>query len=113
MRLKGFKDSLKRLEEDLERREEKLQDEIAKSSPEFRTFVSRDEYEEDSKRRAAEIRKIQENLKSANGFLRGVMATLGYIDPAPSASDPPPPRAIPRPAPPTPGKPFPPPLKKK
>lgn len=79
-RLRGFRESLDRLDEDLDRREEKLQDEIQKSSPEHRIFVMRDEYEEDSRRRSDEIRKIQQNLASANSFLRGVMAALGYVD---------------------------------
>jgi chromosome segregation ATPase len=111
---------LKRVEEDLDRREDKLHDEIEKSSPEFKAFVSREEYEEDSKRRALEIRKIQENLKSTNSFLRGVLAALGYIDPEPPKTGDtnpeirPVPRQAPVPRPQTPIRPFtPPPLKKK
>lgn len=42
--------------------------------------VPRSEYELDSKERAAVIRRIQENLRSANSFLKGVLAALGYID---------------------------------
>jgi len=113
---------LKRVEDDLDRREERLHDEIGKSSPEFKTFVHREEYEEDSRRRAVEIRKIHENLKSANSFLRGVMAALGYLDPEPPPSDPPPPlapdqtqphiRPVPRPSPNLPVKPNIPPKKK-
>jgi chromosome segregation ATPase len=82
-RLKTFKTSLDRLEDDLDRREEKLQDEIHKSSPEHATFIMRMEYEEDSQRRAEEMMKIKENLSSANSFLRGVMAVLGQVDPEP------------------------------
>ena len=52
-------------------------------------FISRDEYEEDSRRRAVETAKIRENLASANSFLRGVMSALGYIDPEPKPSLPP------------------------
>ncbi len=43
-------------------------------------FVDVETYTQDSKERAEEIRRIQENLQSANSFLRGVMATLGYVD---------------------------------
>lgn len=50
-----------------------------------------DDYDRDSTKRADEIRRIQENLSTVNGFLRGVMATLGYIDAAPPAPPPPPP----------------------
>lgn len=101
-RMRGFKDSLKRLEDDLDQREEKLHDEIEKSSPEFNgLFIMREEYEADSQKRAEETRKIQQNLASANSFLRGVMAALGYVDPAPPSPTPPPPRPAlpPRPIP--------------
>jgi hypothetical protein len=48
-------------------------------------FVDAESYEQESKKRAEEVRRIQENLHTANGFLRGVMAALGYLDP-PSSS---------------------------
>ncbi len=44
-------------------------------------FVDVQSYEEEARKRTEEIRKIQENLHAANGFLRGVMAALGYLDP--------------------------------
>lgn len=112
-RLNGFKSSLQRLEEDLDRRERRLEEEIGKSSPEFQGIVMREEYDRDSVQRADELRKIRESLKATNSFLRGIMAAMGYVDPEPSAtavpSTPPPPKP-PRPGPrvivPTPGRSF-------
>lgn len=48
-----------------------------------RDFVSQDSFDHDSAKRLEDIRKLQENLSTVNGFLRGVMATLGYIDAPP------------------------------
>lgn len=78
-RLKSFAAAMKRLEDDLERREKRMEDGLERSTPGVRTFISRDEYEADSKQRAIEVAKIRENLASANSFLRGVMSALGYI----------------------------------
>ncbi len=87
-RLRAFAQTLKRLEEDLDERERRIEDAVERSTPGTKVFITRDEYEEDSRRRAAETAKIRENLASANSFLRGVMSSLGYIDP-PTPSLPP------------------------
>jgi hypothetical protein len=105
-RMNSFKSSLQRLEDDLDERERRLHDEIGRSSPDIPGVIMRDEYDKDSKDRAEELRRIRESLKSANSFLRGVMAAMGYVDPETNAtpmpdtpSTPPPPRP-PRPDPP-------------
>jgi hypothetical protein len=92
-RLASFARTLKRLEEDLDQREKRLEDEIERSSPGVKVFITRQEYEDDSRRRASETAKIRENLAAANSFLRGVMSALGYIDPEPQ---PPKPLVLPR-----------------
>jgi hypothetical protein len=53
--------------------------------------------------------QVRENLASANSFLRGVMAALGYLEPDPQPPVPPKPapRAAIPPRPPTPGMSFP------
>lgn len=89
-RLRAFAQTLKRLEEDLDHREERLEEEIERSNPGTKVFITRDEYEQDSRRRAGEIAKVRENLASANMWLRGVLSALGYIDPEPSTAKPPP-----------------------
>ncbi len=86
-RVKLAIDRLKRLEEAFA----ESQDQVSKLSDEFEReastkFVDIETYEQESKKRADEIRRIQENLHTANGFLRGVMAALGYLDPPPSSS---------------------------
>jgi predicted RNase H-like nuclease (RuvC/YqgF family) len=70
-RCKGLIDRVKRVEEALEEHEKKAR------TP---NYITKSEYEEDSRHRAEEITKIQANLSSANGFLRGVMSALGYLD---------------------------------
>jgi len=103
-RLNSFKHALQRLEDDLERRERRLTEELEKSIPESRDFILREEYEQDSKMRAEELHRVRESLRSANSFLRGVMAAMGYVDPetnevptpdeVPSSA--PPPRFVPK-----------------
>lgn len=119
-RLNNLRSSLQRLEEEIDRKANRLEDEIGKSSPELSAFVTREEYQRDSVRRADEMRKIRENLKSANSFLKGVLTALGYIDPPvdiPIVVEEAPTQVAPRPLPkiiPTPGRPLPvPPPKKK
>jgi len=91
-RLRAFANTLKRLEEDLDRREEAME----RSQPGVKTFITRAEYEEDSHRRAAEVSKIKDNLSSSNVWLRGVLTALGYIDSEPSIGVlPPPPKRKP------------------
>jgi len=60
-------------------------------------YVERSAYEEDRRKREEELRKVKDNLHTANGFLRGVMAALGYLEDSqvPQPSDAPPP-IIPR-----------------
>lgn len=43
-------------------------------------FVTVESYDADSRKRAAEMAEMQRNLASSNGFLRGVMASLGHLD---------------------------------
>lgn len=86
-RLKAFSQQLRRFEEELHRRQEELnrrEEMLERSSPATKTFITRDEYEEDSLRRAAEVSKIRENMAASNVWLRGVMAALGYGDDKPS-----------------------------
>lgn len=91
MRVKGATDRLKRLEEALTEVSERVS-----ALPGAGNYVDADLYEQDSEKRAEEIRRIQESLHAANGFLRGVMATLGYIEPEVQKSPPPlPPRRKP------------------
>ncbi len=70
-RSKTLLDRVKRIEEALEEHEKKSR---------VANFITKSEYEEDSRHRAEEIAKIQASLSSANGFLRGVMSALGYLD---------------------------------
>jgi chromosome segregation ATPase len=96
-RLNSFKQTLKRLEDDLNERERRLEEEIERqSSPSLldSAYVLREEYEADSLRRADEMTKVRDNLRSANSFLRGMMAAMGYLDAVQQVtppSDPPPP----------------------
>lgn len=83
-RLRAFAQTLKRLEEDLDAREQRLEDAVERSNPGARVFVTREEYENDSLRRAAEMSKVRENLASSNVWLRGVLTALGYIDSEPT-----------------------------
>ena len=83
-RLKAATDKLKRLEEAISDTQDQVSRLQTEMSHDMETLVQSKDYEEDSRRRADEIRRIQENLHTANGFLRGVMAALGYTEP-PSA----------------------------
>lgn len=71
-RLKSLTDRVKHLEEQLD-------DHTRRAKRDG--YVPMDEYQEDSRKRAMEIAKIRENLSVTNGFLKGVMASMGYIDP--------------------------------
>ena len=75
-------DRIKQVEDELER----VRDDIDKLS---RDYVGQDKYDHDSTKRAEEILRIRENINTVNGFLRGVMATLGYIDATPTPPSPP------------------------
>lgn len=75
-RFKGLTDRIRSLEEQLEEHTKRTKN----------VGISRSEYDEDSKHRAEEIAKVRENLSVTNGFLRGVMATLGYLDDEPPTS---------------------------
>jgi hypothetical protein len=66
-------------------------DRVLKESSET-NYVERSLYDIDSRKRNEELRKIQDNLNTANGFLRGVMTALGYLD---EGSSPPPPNSSP------------------
>lgn len=72
-RTKGIIDRVKRVEDALDDHEKK-----ARSA-----YITKSEYEDDSRHRAEEIAKIQASLSSANGFLRGMMGALGYLDDSP------------------------------
>lgn len=99
---------------ELEQRVNTLRLALARLEETLEQYVPRSEYEEDSRQRSQDIGRIQENLRSANSFLKGVLAALGYIDQTPSnvveeytpPSPPPLPPAKPRLNIPT-GKPFP------
>lgn len=73
--MKDVRDRFKRLEEELETFANRLKDQG--------DWVSRSEYSEDSKARAEEMAKVREQLAMANGLLRGVMTTMGYINAEP------------------------------
>lgn len=73
-RAKTILDRIKRVEETLEEHEKRSRTGI---------YITKAEYEEDSRHRAEEISKIQSSLSSANGFLRGMMGALGYLDESP------------------------------
>ena len=75
--LRELRDRLKRLEDDTEERVERVEKKVV-DTPD--TLVGRDEYLEDSLKRAEEISKIREQLAAVNGLLRGVMSALGYIE---------------------------------
>lgn len=78
-RLRAFSQVLKRFEEEMDHRETELKRSASKT-----VFLTRSEYEEDSKLRAAEMAKVRENLSSSNVWLRGILSALGYIDPEPT-----------------------------
>lgn len=71
-RLRAFATTLRRYE-----------DEIGLGNSNRSGFITRAEYEADSRARADEIAKIRNNVASANSLLRGVMADLGHIDEPP------------------------------
>lgn len=77
--LRAYTDRIKRVEDDLDSRIERLKREI---EPEHRStpYVTRAEYLEDSRERAAELLRIRQELATANGLLRGVMSGLGYLE---------------------------------
>lgn len=91
-RVKILTDRVGRLETTISRVEELVADLPDQMRHDAEKFVDAGTYETESRKRAEEIRKINENLQTANGFLRGVMAALGYLDaPATSPSSAPPP----------------------
>lgn len=72
----------------MERRLNQLEEDLDRLMKEDSNYVERSLYDLDSRKRNEELRKIQDNLNTANGFLRGVMTALGYLD---EGSSPPPP----------------------
>jgi hypothetical protein len=70
-RIKSLNERVKHLEESLDEQTRR-----AKRGE----YISEEEYKEDSRKRSEELAKIRENLSVTNGFLRGVMAAMGYID---------------------------------
>lgn len=96
-RVKLATDRVKRLEDALARVQEQVETLPDRFTQESDRFVDVDTYELESRKRADDIRRIQENLNTANGFLRGVMAALGYLDPPPASPPmPPTPPTLPR-----------------
>lgn len=97
-RVKLAADRVKRLEDALSHMQEQVENLPDRFSRETGDrFVDVETYEQESRKRADDIRRIQENLNTANGFLRGVMAALGYLDPPPaSPPTPPTPPVLPR-----------------
>jgi chromosome segregation ATPase len=71
----------------MERRLNQLEEDLDRLLKEDSNYVERSLYDLDSRKRNEELRKIQDNLNTANGFLRGVMTALGYLE----GSTPPPP----------------------
>lgn len=82
-RLRSFAQALKRLEDDYEAREEARE----RSNPALRTFLTRDEYEEDSRKRAMELSKVKDNMSDLNRWLRGIMTSLGYLESEPKVPE--------------------------
>jgi hypothetical protein len=82
-RLRSFAQALKRLEDDYEAREEARE----RSNPALRTFLTRAEYEEDSKKRAMELSKVKDNMSDLNRWLRGTLTSLGYLESEPKAPE--------------------------
>lgn len=80
--MKEYRDRLKRVEDDIEAKIERIEREVEKRMSAKGTShgVTREEYVKDSQTRAEEVIKIREQLATANGLLRGVMSALGYID---------------------------------
>jgi chromosome segregation ATPase len=93
--LRSYNERLTNAEDDIEKKIRRIEDDVERELAEEPTgkLLTRDEYIRDSQQRAEEMLKIREQLATANGLLRGVMATLGIIDPMP----PKPPKLPPRP----------------
>lgn len=82
-RLRRFDQRLKTMESFVER----LQEERKRASMRIRQqedlsrkFVTKEEYEADDDKRVRDIVAVKENLATANGLIRGLMATMGLID---------------------------------
>jgi len=73
-----FEARVKSLSERTKHLEEALDEHTRRSKRDG--YVTIEEYQEDSRKRGEEIAKIRENLSVTNGFLRGVMGAMGYID---------------------------------
>jgi chromosome segregation ATPase len=89
-RVRGLMDRLQELENTMDQTMRKIRVD----------YIERAAYEEERRKRDEELRKVKENIHTANGFLRGVMAALGYLEdnqPPTVPSDPPPPFKVPRP----------------
>jgi chromosome segregation ATPase len=69
-RLRAFQEKLNRIESDLETAE----------SPNSK-LLTRNEYLEDSRERSREFIRLQQELATVGGILRGVMTAMGYLDP--------------------------------
>lgn len=85
-------------QERIEELENKLENALRKMRTEY---VERSIYEDERRKREEDLRKVRDNLQTANGFLRGVMAALGYLEDSqaspPSGLPPAPPNLVPRP----------------
>lgn len=95
-RVKLASDRVKRLEESLAHVQAQVEDLPDRLARDGDRYVDAETYEQESRKRADDIRRIQENLNTANGFLRGVMAALGYLDPPPASPPTPPTPTLPR-----------------
>jgi chromosome segregation ATPase len=69
-----FETKIRRIEEDMSRDLDSAVEPTGK-------LLTREEYIRDSQQRSEEMQRVREQLATANGLLRGVMATLGIIDP--------------------------------
>lgn len=78
-RIKGYQDDIDKLGDRIKKLEASLEDD---EKPDSGKLITRMEYERDAKQRAEELIKIRESLASASGLLRGVLATMGYLDPS-------------------------------
>jgi hypothetical protein len=78
--LRTFNERLSRFQDETEEALRRLEQQggVVPSDTEF---VSKEEYTQDSRMRAEEMARVRENIATANGLLRGVMASIGMIDP--------------------------------
>jgi len=83
-RIRRIDSRIKRTEEFVERLQEERKRtsmQMRKTADMSRDYVTKKEYEADSDKRTEDIVTVRENLATANGLIRGLMAAMGLIDP--------------------------------